>query len=719
MAQPAYTKADSATVFSFINKAEEVFAAGNNDSALYYCGMAESLGRQKEFRAGQAYALIKAAEIYIDNDNLDKADANAELVNKIGFQLKDSLIIAVSWMQMAQVKLYSNKFDDAIPLFIKALQYYLDRHPTTYSALAFNDLGYCWGIKGELSKKANCIMQSISIYENHFPDQYGELGVAFNNLSVVYYELRQMDKAIEYAKKSLVYREKAGDIARLSIGCCNISQYYTGINNEEADKYLKLCIKYAIQSRQEIRMIHSYVTASKLYAINKKPAEALDFELKAIALLEKNGKDPIMLGHRYLAAGILNMKLNKDTGLISSYFNKSLASIQSQSNKINLRDYYFEVSKYYAENKNYEAAYDNYRKFIIYRDSIITDKTKSSITEITTRYETEKKDNEIVRLNTAQRIRELEIEKQKAVIAGNAALALQKQNEIDLLSKSQELQAIEIRQQGEELEKQLLLAKNSAQQLQLTEKENQLRQKQLKNQKNVRNLLLAGLGMFLLFGITWFNRYQLKKKLEQQKSLLAMRNAISQDLHDDIGASLSNINILNELARRTMHQPEKSTEYLAKSAEDIQRISESLSDIVWNINPRYDDLQNLFVRMKRYAADMLDGKNINGQFEFPQEELHIAVPMTQRRDLYLIFKEAVNNLVKYSGAANAVIRVSATPTHIELMVKDDGSGFDTHQAKTGNGLKNMEQRAKASGGELSIISARGEGTSVSLEMKIG
>ena len=717
-AQPAYTKADSITVFTYLEKAEVFFEDSNYDSAFFYVTKAEILSKQKDFKTGQAFSYIKAAEIYIDQDELGKAEANAVMANKIGLQTRDSLATAVGWMLMAQVKMYSNYLEEATELFIKCLQYYLDRHPGKYTPLAFNDLGYTWGKKGELAKQASCIMQAIGIYENYFPEEYGELGVSFNNLSAVYYGLNQLEKAIEYGKKALVYREKDGDIGRLSLGCCNISQYYTQIDKVEADKYLKLCVKYALQSKQESRMIHSYVTASRIYSYNGKSAEAYEYEIKAIELLEKNGKDPAMLGHRYLGAGILAQQLKLDTVLIASYFNKSLKLIQSLSVKSSMRDYYLEISKYYNSIKNYEAAYDNYRKYILYRDSIVNDKTQASIAEITARYETEKKDNEIARLNTAQRIKQLEIEKQKAVIDGNEAAALQKQNEIDLLSKSQELQDIRIRQQGEELEKQSLLVITNAQRLQLTEKENLLQEKQLKNQKNVRNLLIGGLALFLLLGITWFNRYQLKKKLEQQKSLLSMRNNISQDLHDDIGASLSNINILNELARRNVNQPEKSTEYLSRASEDIQRISESLSDIVWNINPRYDDLQNLFVRMKRYGADMLDGKGINGEFEFPVTSSGFTLSMTQRRDLYLIYKEAVNNLAKYSQATNAVISIRTEADKIELLVKDDGIGFDNTVNRNGNGLQNMAQRARSSGAILSIDSLPGKGTTVLLTLAI-
>lgn len=709
---------DSLYVFSKIDKAEAHFTESNYDSALYYCGIAEKYSREKNYKKGLAYSLIETADIYIEKDELTKATATAESVVKNGLQIRDSLVTAIGWMQLAQVNMYSNRYDAAIILFEKSLQHYLEKHPTRYSALAYNDLGYTWGAKGEISKQAEYLVKSIRIYENYFPDTYGELGAAYNNLSTVYYGLNDRVKAIEYAKKSLQYREKSGDVSRLSIGCCNISQYYTGINNEEAEKYLQLCVKYALQSKEERRIIHSYVTAANLYFNNNKITEAFDFELKAISALEKTQRDQAMLARRYMAAAISANRLGKDSALVLGYFSKSMSILSQTRDRANLRDLYFQLSNFYSGNQNYAAAYDNYRKYILYRDSLVSDNTKASIAEINTRYETEKKDKEIIRLNTAQQIRQLEIEKQRAVIEGNAAVALQKQNEIDLLSKTKELQEARISQQEEELVKKELIATANQQQLQLANKEKQLQERTIRDQKNFRNFLLAGLGLFVLLGYLFFNRYQLKKKLEQQESLLAMRNHISQDLHDDIGASLSNINILNELARRNLSQPEKSAGYLSKASEDIQRISESLSDIVWNINPRYDQLDTLFVRMKRYAADMFDGKNINSRFEFPETESGIQLSMTQRRDLYLIFKEAVNNLVKYSGATEALVKLATENNQLKLLISDNGKGFDRSLLRTGNGLHNMEQRALASGGVLNIRSAPGKGTKVELDMKL-
>lgn len=223
------------------------------------------------------------------------------------------------------------------------------------------------------------------------------------------------------------------------------------------------------------------------------------------------------------------------------------------------------------------------------------------------------------------------------------------------------------------------------------------------------------IGMMIL-AVTALLYRLYRYRINQLKKMHTIRNNISQNLHDDIGSSLSNINILNELAKRNAANPEKSKEYLDKSGEDIQRISESLSDIVWNISPRYDDLKNLFIRMKRYAADMMDGKNISYQFDFPEEAEHISLPMEKRRDMYLVFKEAVNNLVKYSKASEASVKVITGKKKILVEVKDNGKGFDTGNVNAGNGLLNMRQRAAACGADLDIISRPGMGTTVKLEM---
>lgn len=224
-----------------------------------------------------------------------------------------------------------------------------------------------------------------------------------------------------------------------------------------------------------------------------------------------------------------------------------------------------------------------------------------------------------------------------------------------------------------------------------------------------------GLMLLLILSGVW---KLFQYRIAQVKKLQSMRNNISRNLHDDIGASLSNIGILNELAKRNIEEDkQKANEYLSRAAEDIQHISENLGDIVWNINPMFDNINNLLVRMKRYAADMAEGKNIRCVFEMP-EDADIHLPMDKRRDFYLLYKEAINNMVKHSGAKNALVKINATSSQLNLLISDDGKGFDESRQKEGNGLSNMRQRAGQLAGKLLIRSVPGEGTSLQFSMPV-
>lgn len=704
--------ADSVHVFSLIAKAEEYFSASNYDSALHYCSVAETYSRKSNYKKGLAFTQIERTDILIDKDDLEAAAQQVAGTHSLGAQLKDSLILAIAYMQKAQISMYGEKYDEAIPDFEKSIHHFGNNH-SRYSALAYNDFGYTYGIKGELDKKANCLIRSIDIYESLGDGYDGEKGAAYNNLATVYYELKQRDKTIEYAKKSLIYRERSGDISRLSIGCCNLSQFYLGVNNQEAIRYQQLCVKYAEQSGDESRILHSYITSSLIASEQKDFDKALEYELKTIALLEKSRKDPMMLSRRYIAAGMGYSK--KDSALAIGYFNKALGLAASLNDKFNLRDVYYQRAIFYRDHNNYEEAYKNFDKHILYRDSIVKSNTASAIAGLEAKYESEKKDNLIARLNATQAIKALQIEKQNALLAGNLLEAQKKQNEIDLLSKEKELQELQISRQDEQLEKQLLLANFNQQQLELAAKEKLLQEKQLKSSRMVRNLLLAGLFLLSIIAYFLFNRYQLKRKIQEQAALLAVRNNIAKDLHDEIGSTLTSIRILSEVSNKNLQKDsDKAAAFISRITEQSAAAQQGMSDIVWAVKPENDKMENMVARMREYAAHTLESKNIETAISIDEKLLNISLDMQQRRDFFLIFKEAINNIAKYAAATRVEVLIEKHEHNLVLFVQDNGRGFDVNAARSTNGLQNMKSRAQALKGLLEVHSMPGEGTGIRL-----
>lgn len=244
--------------------------------------------------------------------------------------------------------------------------------------------------------------------------------------------------------------------------------------------------------------------------------------------------------------------------------------------------------------------------------------------------------------------------------------------------------------------------------------EKALRDIQLQNQRNVRNAFIAVAVLLLaLIGVI-ISRYRLKRSIAIEK----MQQRISSDLHDDIGASLTSINILSKLSNQKNIDETTRNNYLEKIDKQTAEITDALRDIVWSINPKNNTLDDVISRMRRYAAEMLESKNIEYSFETDATDAVISLDVSVRQNLYFIFKEAVNNLVKYSGAKNVFIKLTKNKNSLLLEIKEDGKGFDLQTVKQGNGLINMQRRAEAVNGKYELRSDNKNGTEITLSIPV-
>ena len=193
-----------------------------------------------------------------------------------------------------------------------------------------------------------------------------------------------------------------------------------------------------------------------------------------------------------------------------------------------------------------------------------------------------------------------------------------------------------------------------------------------------------------------------------------IRNKIATDLHDDIGSTLNSISVFSEVAKKDSTKRDQALEMIGESS---RKIVDSMSDIVWSINPDNDSLDKIIFRMRSLSYNLLKAKKIECSFSADENLSGIKLPMEIRRNFYLIFKEALNNLVKYSKAAHASILISREYGSITFIIRDDGVGFDNTQEYTGNGLGNMKKRAEEIDAALFIESGIGRGTSIELNLK--
>ena len=233
-------------------------------------------------------------------------------------------------------------------------------------------------------------------------------------------------------------------------------------------------------------------------------------------------------------------------------------------------------------------------------------------------------------------------------------------------------------------------------------------------------MLVALLVVTILY---LFYRYRLQQVLKMER----LRNRIASDLHDEIGSTLSSISLYGESAKMMMKDNEAAGSVLSKINTSTSEMMEAMSDIVWSVNTKNDGLDNLANRMRSFAVQITESKNIELHFTDNKDLPSMPLDMEQRKNIYLIFKEAVNNAVKYSCCQNLWISFVNEHHVLKMTIKDNGKGFAAqsylHNNKMngslgGNGIVNMKTRAEQIKAELFINSKAGEGTEIILNVQL-
>jgi signal transduction histidine kinase len=215
-----------------------------------------------------------------------------------------------------------------------------------------------------------------------------------------------------------------------------------------------------------------------------------------------------------------------------------------------------------------------------------------------------------------------------------------------------------------------------------------------------------------------------KAREDRLTELERVRTRIATDLHDDIGASLTQIAILSEVAQQSVKGNGASLHPLKSIANVSNELVETMSDIVWAINPQKDHLRDLIQRMRRFASDILSARGISLEFNAPTFETEIPLGANPRREVFLIFKESLTNIVKHSGATQVRIEFECSRDYLTLKIVDNGAGFDAGNIATalfadqkgGHGIFSMKKRAAEMNGKFELGSEAGKGTTVVFQL---
>ena len=236
--------------------------------------------------------------------------------------------------------------------------------------------------------------------------------------------------------------------------------------------------------------------------------------------------------------------------------------------------------------------------------------------------------------------------------------------------------------------------------------------------------ILAGMMVIAASsGIAWFGaRQRIRRKLERserQRAIEHERARIANDIHDDLGAHLTRITMLSESARAELDDPHQAEIELNQIYDMARELTRAMDEIVWAVNPKHDTLDSLVSYLEQFAQDFLAMAGVRCRLDMPLELPDWRLTTEVRHNLFLAFKEALNNVAKHAAASEVHVCLALKPGAFELSVEDNGRGLEpgatrnkTDRFASGNGLKNMVRRLAAIGGRCDIRSQPGQGTKV-------
>lgn len=567
-------------------------------------------------------------------------------------------------------------YDTALYYLNSAMQQALLAKDKLQEARILNDMGVCAYRKNEVEKSIDFLSRSLAIREDLHDDV--QLRNAYNNTAFIYKETGLIDQSLELNFKALALAEKEKDNRAIALSFNNIGALY-----------------------------HKYL---------KDAPRALEFYKKGLAISEMEGdKKGISLVKNNIASVYAEQD---DYTEAIKWFLESLKLRREVNYKFGIINTLSNLAYNYLKTGNYGNARNALAEAMQLSEIL---KDKNSLATIHRNHAElyqalGNNDSALYHANLAHNINlnfgnPLNISNSSFLLSGlyeksgnyKSSLAFFK-----LHGKMQDsISNNDLQKRGvkSNIEYQYLKKKNES---------DKLHSEQLARKSLYTWLLVSLLISALIIGFGLYRRYRLRQKLKE----VELRNKIAADLHDDVGSTLSSIRMYSDILKHQPNQSNTSIELLNKISSNSKETIENMSDIVWMIKPGNDDFANIEDRMLNFANELGTPKGIN--FEMIKNEMltGLKIPMEQRRDIYLIFKEAVNNAVKYSDCHFIRSEMHFDNHNLRMQISDDGNGFNLAQADKGNGLFNMQKRAAAHKGSCRINSKEREGTEVEVTFQL-
>lgn len=687
----------------------------------------------------KANQLVVLSTKYYNQGKFEKAIGVAEKSLLLSKKINYEKGIADAYNNIGVNSKDLGRFDEALKNLFLSLKIRIQQKDTAAISFNYSNIASVYTDKQDYKTAIEYLFLAIRLGEAI--DNPSKLAVAYNRLGIVYKSLSNFAEAKKYYLKALACNKKLNDERGMAINYFNLGNLSKNLFEfEEASGYYQQSLMLNKLLDRKEALYNTYAALGNLNI--EQAAQTKDSNKKhevdsllsvSTTYFDEARKMQANLSKKSNALRKMDINYGRLLGLQGhynkgrEYLNSGIEKALNDSDKSDLSSAYNFLSKLdsaqAANTAHADSSIQLWKSSLLharisekYKYELLTEDNLKSVSEISTKYETEKKDNEIA-------LQKLSLKDKEAALLVAQLQTEKNITEIELLGKTKNIQDLELIKTQKEVATQMLAAKAQAAQLLVEKKDKALKEHELSRAKLVRNILITASLAFAFIGLLLFNRYKLRKQIEQQTQLINQRKHISADLHDDVGSTLSSISIYSEAIKNKLNQnePEKVMELVHKIGDNARETISNLSDIVWSINPANDKGEVLFNRMESFATSVLSSKDILLDFTCEQHLHALEFGVETKQNLFLIYKEAINNIAKHSRATRAIVHLSNGHHVIKMVISDNGKGFSTSTKNTndtsGNGLKNMRTRAQNMHGEIKITSLP-TGTTTELQFPV-
>ncbi len=704
-----------------------LYSFKDSTNTFKYADEAIQISNTLQFKPGLAGAYRSKANYFITKRIPQKAISFIQQEANIWEQLKDQNELITNYIRFAQVYGMQNKFDTAIGYYKKAEIICLKLKKPKALGVVYHGIGTLYSDKNEPENAIGYLIKSLQIQET--TQDTKTIGSTQNNLGRLFFQTKNYPKAVEYYTKSVESNTISKDWLNLGITHVNLANIYIEQTNYgkaliELDKSLALF--KLVGFKRGMQVSYNNLGAINLRQANYEPA--IIFFKKGLELAKENQtKSGVALIEQNIGYSYTHLKEYPEA--LNWFESAEQTAVKFGSDDYTLGEIYNHRSSLDSLMGNFGSALVYRTKYVRITEKATSEKVIRQVNELQTQYETEKKQLRINLLNKSDSIKTLAISNQQLAINQNQFLIAQQDLELadaSLLLKSDSLLLLE---QNKKLLQSSLDSNIKEDKIKLLNRQRTIDQLEVSRKKNqitigiISTILLAFIAYVLYRRnkIKQAKAYQEKLMMQQEQSTIDIitaeekeRKRIASDLHDGVGQLMSatwmNLQALNNQLKDLESEEglllQKCIAMVDESCKEVRQVSH-------NMMPNALLMKGLVNAVQEFIGQ-IDHRSLN--INLTAEGLTTPIPSHIETVLYRVIQESVNNVIKHAKAAELDISIIRSPDGIDVMIEDNGKGFNPKQlgSSAGIGLQNIKSRIQYLQGTVEWNSGEGRGTLVAI-----